>query len=102
MPGKSRSTMYTGITAYLPCVSRLLFASEKMQASSRSRFFERKSVTPAPQMQLADFKMEDVHNDVGSAIHQNDVSPNQHVRAIRRRRRQAALKVFGTGLEPFL
>jgi hypothetical protein len=46
--------------------------------------------------------MEEVHDDVCSAIQQNNVSSNQHVRAIRRRRREPPLKVFGTGLKPFL
>jgi hypothetical protein len=36
-------------------------------------------------MQLTNFEMEEVHNHICSAIYQNNVSPNQHVRAIRRR-----------------
>jgi hypothetical protein len=46
--------------------------------------------------------VEDVHNDVGSAIQQNDVSTDQHVRAIGWRRRQAPLEFFRAGLEALL
>jgi hypothetical protein len=55
----------------------------------------------AAQKQLTDFKMEDVHNYVGSAIQQNNVSADEHVRAIGRWWRQLPLEVFGTGLESF-
>jgi len=56
----------------------------------------------APPRHLAKFKMEDIHHQVGPAIQQNDVSSNQHVRAIWRWRRQPPLKVFRTGLKPLL
>jgi len=46
--------------------------------------------------------MENVHNDISSAIQQHDVSPNQYVRAIRRRRWQPPFQILRTRLEPFL
>jgi hypothetical protein len=46
--------------------------------------------------------MEDVHNHICSAIYQNNVPPNQHMRAIRRRWRQPPLEIFGARLESFL
>jgi hypothetical protein len=46
--------------------------------------------------------MNEVHHDVGSSVQQNDVSTYQHVRALRWRRRQAALQVYGNRLKAFL
>lgn len=46
--------------------------------------------------------MEDVHNYIGSAIQQDDVPPNQYVRAIRGRRRQLAFQILRARLDPFL
>src|SRR5258708_26660240 len=46
--------------------------------------------------------MEDVDDHIGSAVQQNDVPPNQDVRAIGRRRWEPPLKILRTGLELFL
>lgn len=54
------------------------------------------------QPSLATLKMKNVHNDIGSAIQQNNVSTNQYVRAIRRRRRQPTFQLLRTWLEPLL
>ena len=43
------------------------------------------SFTKIPQS--PNFKMEDVHNDIGSAIEEDKMPSNQHMRAVRRRRR---------------
>jgi hypothetical protein len=51
---------------------------------------------------LANFEVEDVHNYICSAIQQNDVPSDKHMRAIGRRRRQPSFKVFRAGLQPFL
>ena len=46
--------------------------------------------------------MENVHNDIGPAIQQDNVSPNQYVLALRRRRRQLPFQILRTWLQPFL
>jgi hypothetical protein len=46
--------------------------------------------------------VEDVHNYIGFAIQQDDVSSDKHMCAIGRWRREPSLEVFGAGLEPFL
>jgi len=54
----------------------------------RRRRVERLAVHPAaPRRRLAHLKVEDVHNNVGSAIQQNNVPANHHMRAVRRWRR---------------
>jgi hypothetical protein len=64
---------------------------------------QKKGFRPAAeQPQLARFEVEDVHNDVGSAIQQNDVSPDQHMRAIGWRGRKTPLEFFRAGLEALL
>jgi len=42
---------------------------------------------PPHQAQSPNFKVEDVHDDISSAIEEDKVSSNQHMRAIGRRRR---------------
>jgi hypothetical protein len=56
----------------------------------------------APLSQLPNLKMKDVHNYIGSAIQQNNVSANQHMRAIGRWRRQPPFQILGTRLKAFL
>jgi hypothetical protein len=51
---------------------------------------------------LTGLEMEDVHDDIGSAIQQDNVPANQNVRAIRRGRRQPPFQVLGTRLKSFL
>jgi hypothetical protein len=46
--------------------------------------------------------VDQIHHHVGSLVKQNDVSADQHVRALRGWRRQAAFQVYGNRLEPFL
>lgn len=43
-----------------------------------------------------------IQNEIGSAIQQYDVPGDQNVRAIGRRRRQAAHQFLRTGLDPLL
>ena len=46
---------------------------------------------PRPRLE---FEMEDVYDHIGAAVQKYDVSADEHVRAIRRRRWQAALEIF--------
>lgn len=52
--------------------------------------------------QLTRFEVEDVNYDVGSAIQENNVSTDQHMRAIGWRGRQTPLEFFRTGLDALL
>jgi hypothetical protein len=46
--------------------------------------------------------MKDVDHHIGCAVQQNNVARNQNVRALRGRRRQAALQVYGNRLQALL
>lgn len=52
--------------------------------------------------ELPNFEVKDVHDHIGSTIQQNDVSSNQHMRAIGGWRREPLLEVFWAGLKAFL
>jgi hypothetical protein len=56
----------------------------------------------APLRQLPNLKMKDVHNYICSAIHQNNVSSDEHVSAIGRWRRQPPFQILGARLKAFL
>jgi hypothetical protein len=51
---------------------------------------------------LANLEIYEVHHYIGSLIEENDVSAYQHMRALRRRRRQAALQVYRNRLQALL
>ncbi len=64
-----------------------------------------KSIVPtrlSPPTTSLSIEGHDVDNQVGSAIQQHDVSSDQDVCALRRRRSQAYFQILGYGLQAFL
>jgi hypothetical protein len=49
-----------------------------------------------------DLEVEDIHHDTSFPVEQNDVAPDQHVGAVRRRQRQHMLDLSGAGLNSLL
>jgi hypothetical protein len=67
------------LRSVLAVYSLTMARSKRMRGRSASEHLRRK--------QLGNLKMENVDDHIGSAVQQNNVSRNQNVRAIRRRRR---------------
>ena len=90
--GKARSEKKSVSTelAYLAGIHDLcqrltlkgVIAPHSEKSDKQNAFF-----SGAPQRQLTNFEVKDVHNYIGFAIQENNVSPNQHVCAIGRWRR---------------
>ena len=89
---------FCGGILYCRVILKFLQLSSAWRGRSPGSRHVRASVVPT----ISQLEVKDIHDHIGSAIQQNDVSSNQYVRAIGRRRRQPTLKLFGTRLETLL